>query len=283
MLFAITIINYADRASVAIAGPVMSKALGLSPVQMGFVFSAFGCSYVVGQLPGGWALDRFGSKSVYFGSILFWSLFTVAVGIFGAVAVYVLFFLRFTIGFAEAPSFPADSRIVAAWFPANERGTASAIFNSAQYFATVLFAPIMGFLRRRWSLTSARGTPIVAGTLMSMAMVVCNHVDAAWVVVLIMAVAFFGKGLGALGWAVVSDTVPREIAGLSGGLFSMFGNVSSIATPIVIGHIIQSIGSFNGALVFIAANAAVAAPSCLVIVGEITRFQLRRNSGSVIT
>ncbi len=30
--------------------------------------------------------------------------------------------------------------------PARERGTASAIFNSAQYFATVLFAPIMGWL-----------------------------------------------------------------------------------------------------------------------------------------
>jgi len=45
---------------------------------------------------------------------------------------------------AEAPSFPANGRIVAAWFPANERGTASAIFNSAQYFATALFAPIMG-------------------------------------------------------------------------------------------------------------------------------------------
>src|ERR1700742_3150270 len=29
---------------------------------------------------------------------------------------------------------------------ANERGTASAIFNSAQYFATVLFAPMMGWI-----------------------------------------------------------------------------------------------------------------------------------------
>ncbi len=36
--------------------------------------------------------------------------------------------------------------MVAAWFPAKERGTASAIFNSAQYFATVLFAPIMGWI-----------------------------------------------------------------------------------------------------------------------------------------
>src|SRR4051812_8760607 len=150
MLFAITIINYADRASIAIAGPVMSKDLGLSPVQMGFIFSAFGWSYVIGQIPGGWLLDRYGSKIVYFGSIFFWSLFTVLVGTVWAVgtlaAVYVLFFLRFMVGLAEAPSFPANSRIVAAWFPANERGTASAIFNSAQYFATVLFAPVMGFI-----------------------------------------------------------------------------------------------------------------------------------------
>ena len=112
-------------------------------------------------------------------------------------------------------------------------------------------------LRRRWSLTSARKTPIVAGMLMSMTMVICNYVDAGWIVVLIMAIAFFGKGVDGLGWAVVSDTVPREIAGPSGGLFNMFGNISSITTPIVIGYIIQSTGSFNGTLVFVAANAAV--------------------------
>ena len=57
---------------------------------------------------------------------------------------FALFLLRFLVGMAESPSFPANTRIVAAWFPAAERGTASAIFNSGQYFATVLFAPIMG-------------------------------------------------------------------------------------------------------------------------------------------
>jgi ACS family glucarate transporter-like MFS transporter len=103
-----------------------------------------------------------------------------------------------------------------------------------------------------------------------------THVDAQWLVVVIMALAFFGKGIGALGWAVVSDTCPREIAGLSGGLFNMFGNISSITTPIVIGYIIQSTGSFNGALVFVGANALVAVLSYLVIVGEIKRMHLRK-------
>ena len=64
-----------------------------------------------------------------------------------------LFTLRFLVGLAEAPSFPGNSRIVAAWFPAQERGTAVSIFNSAQYFATVIFAPIMGWLTHEvgWS------------------------------------------------------------------------------------------------------------------------------------
>jgi ACS family glucarate transporter-like MFS transporter len=381
MLFAITMVNYADRATIAIAGPALSKDLGLTAVQVSFVFSAFGWAYVIGQIPGGWLLDRFGSKAVYFASIFTWSLFTLlqaAVGLLAATAaLYALFILRCLVGLAESPSFPANARIVAAWLPANERGTACAIFNSAQYFATVVFAPIMSWIttamgwpyvfyfmgllgigvsliwlvilyspdrhprigsaelayierggalvrmdgaveekRRRaiggrdkdrtlqyliqlirnrmmlgiylaltwfpvylvqqrgmsilkaglvasipaicgfaggvlggvwsdfmlrtgWSLTAARKTPIVMGMMLSMSMVICNYVDAHWLVILVMALAFFGKGIGALGWAVLSDACPKEIAGLSGGLFNMFGNISSITTPIVIGYIIQ--------------------------------------------
>jgi ACS family glucarate transporter-like MFS transporter len=71
MLFVITTINYADRATISLAGPELKKMLGLSAVQMGFVFSAFAWSYVIAQLPGGWLLDRFGSKVTYFFSIFF--------------------------------------------------------------------------------------------------------------------------------------------------------------------------------------------------------------------
>ncbi|WP_158926831.1 MFS transporter [Acidisphaera sp. S103] len=427
MLFAITLVNYADRATLSITGPVISKDFGFTSIQMGFIFSAFGWSYVIGQIPGGWLLDRFGSKAVYFGSIVTWSFFTLLQGgvwIVGTVAtVYALFALRLLVGFAEAPSFPANGRIVAAWYPANERGTASAIFNSAQYFATVVFAPVMGFitvrygwpyvfffmgglgilaglawlkiiyspkqhprlrpaeldyiaqggglvnldqpgqhaarhdaasqvgylkqllqsrmmigiylgqfcinaityffitwfpvylvqqrgmsilhaglvasvpaicgfsggvlggiwsdflLRRGWSLTASRKIPIVAGMLLSMSMIVCNYTDAQWLVVAIMALAFFGKGIGALGWAVISDAAPKEVAGLSGGLFNMFGNISSITTPIIIGYILHATGSFNGALVFVGANAAVAILSYVLVVGDIKRLELKPLSG----
>ncbi|MFX7764354.1 MFS transporter, partial [Acinetobacter baumannii] len=70
------------------------------------------------------------------------------------------------------------------------------------------------------SVTWARKIPIVGGMLLSMTMILCNYVDAQWMVVGIMALAFFGKGVGALGWAVVADTAPKQIVGLSGGLFN---------------------------------------------------------------
>lgn len=429
MLFLVTTVNYADRATLSIAGPALSKELHLDPVAMGWIFSAFGWSYVVAQVPGGWLLDRYGSRLVYAFSIIVWSLFTMMqgwVGFFSAgAAIIVLFALRLLVGVAEAPSFPANARIVAAWFPGNERGTASAFFNSGQYFATVIFAPLMGWiahdygwryvffvmgglgiimglawiktvygpkehpgineaefdyikeggalvdldapkddlaherapdsgpkwdhirqllsnrmmlgvylgqycintltyffltwfpvylvkerglsilqagfvatlpalcgfiggvlggvisdaiLRKTGSLIMARKIPIVGGMLLSMSIIACNYVDGQALVVGFMALAFFGKGIGALGWAVVSDTSPKEAGGVSGGLFNSFGNLSSITTPIVIGYIVAATGSFNGALVFVGVNALVAAIAYLVVVGKIERVVLKRSS-----
>jgi ACS family glucarate transporter-like MFS transporter len=132
-------------------------------------------------------------------------------------------------------------------------------------------------LRKGHTLTVARKTPIVIGMLLSTSMVACNYVDSSAVVVAIMAFAFFGKGLGALGWAVVSDTSPKEISGLSGALFNTFGNTAGITTPIVIGYLIKGTGSFNAALVFVAANALIAVCSYLFVVGEIKRFELKKD------
>ena len=422
LLFLATAINYADRTVLSIAGPALSKTLHLNSVSMGYIFSAFGWSYVIAQLPGGWLLDRYGSKRIYALSLFAWSFFTFMTGFTGFLAgfsaVVVLFVLRFLLGIAEAPAFPANSRITVAWFPTHETGTAAAIFNSAQYFATVLFAPLLGYivqtfgwewsfifmgtigfvfliawlkyvhapteskyinqaeleyisqggalsgmdqkskvirnpneapkwkflgqllksrmligvylaqycinaitfffitwfpvylvqdrgmtilkagivavlpaifgfvggnlggvfsdylLKRGVSLSSARKIPIVSGMLLSMSMIFCNYTQVEWMVVGFMALSYFGKGVGALGWAVNADTAPKEITGLSGGLFNTFGNLSSIVTPIAIGYIIKITGSFNWALVFVSIHAFLAIVSYLLIVGKIRRLEL---------
>jgi MFS transporter, ACS family, glucarate transporter len=128
-------------------------------------------------------------------------------------------------------------------------------------------------LRAGRSLSFARKLPIVAGMLLAMSMVACNYVDTRTAVIAIMSLAFFGKGFGALGWTVVSDTSPKALVGINGGLFNLIGNLAGITTPIVIGYIVDRTGSFRIALVFVAATALMAIVAYLPIVGEIKRLE----------
>jgi ACS family glucarate transporter-like MFS transporter len=130
-------------------------------------------------------------------------------------------------------------------------------------------------LRRGCSLTFGRKLPIVAGMLLSCVMIVCKYVHEITVEVAIMCLAFFGKGFGALGWTVVSDTSPKEITGLSGGLFNTFGNTAALTTGIIIGYLIDRTGSFASALVYVGANAIGAILCYLLVVGEIKRLELQ--------
>ena len=421
IIFIVTAINYADRATLSIAGTEVAKELQLSAVSMGYIFSAFGWAYLLMQIPGGWLLDRYGSKKVYTYSLFFWSLFTFLQGFVDvfplAWAGVSMFIMRFMLGFSEAPSFPANARIVAAWFPTKERGTASAIFNSAQYFSLALFSPLLGWLTFAWgwkhvftvmgvigfvltgmwvkfihnptdhpnmsaneleyitkggavvdmdhkkpgaavagpkmhyikqlltnrmmlgvffgqyfintitwffltwfpiylvqekgmsilkvglvasipalcgfaggvlggvfsdhlikrgaTITLARKLPIVLGMLLASSIILCNYTDNTTLVVTLMALAFFGKGFGALGWPVISDTAPKEIVGLCGGVFNVFGNVASIVTPLVIGYLVSELHSFNAALVFVGCSALMAMFCYLFVVGDIKRMELR--------
>jgi len=130
-------------------------------------------------------------------------------------------------------------------------------------------------LRRGYSLTFARKLPIVLGMLLSCVMMACIRVHEISIVIAIMCLAFFGKGFGALGWTVVSDTSPKEITGLSGGLFNTFGNTASLTTAIIIGYLIKWTGNFSGALIYVGANALGAIFCYLVIVGDIQRLELK--------
>ncbi len=131
VLFLATALNFGDRSMLSITGSAIAKDLRLSPVALGYLFSAFGWAYAAGQLPGGWLLDRFGSRRIYALSVLLWSAFVFLLSLARLcpprAALFVLFALLFLMGLCEAPVFPANSRIVAAWFPAAERGTAAAV------------------------------------------------------------------------------------------------------------------------------------------------------------
>jgi ACS family glucarate transporter-like MFS transporter len=129
-------------------------------------------------------------------------------------------------------------------------------------------------LKKGKSLTFARKAPIIVGLIMSGSIILANYVSVDSVVVAVMSLAFFAKGFGALGWVVITDTSPKEMLGMNGGMFNFCGNIAAIVTPLVIGYILQSTGSFNGALIFVGAMGMLGAMSYLFIVGEIKRVEL---------
>lgn len=126
-----TVINYLDRTVLGIAAPFLTRDLNLTPAEMGIVFSAFSWSYAALQIPGGIFLDRVGTRLTYFIAVVFWSLFTAFMGLVRSLDVLIL--TRIGVGVFEAPCFPANSRILATWFPQHERARANSIYGVGQY------------------------------------------------------------------------------------------------------------------------------------------------------
>ncbi|HHD7471543.1 TPA: MFS transporter [Klebsiella oxytoca] len=422
ILFMITLVltlATGDRATLSVAGPEMQKELGITAVEIGYLFSAFSWAYVISMTPAGWVADKVGSKRAMFLGILLWSVMTVFMGLVSYITFVVpaLLILRFLLGVCESPVGPSAGRIIAAWFPSQERGVAGAIFNSAQYASLAIFTPLMAWLchafgwdhvfivmgvigiiiafcwskffyvptrhpginneemeylkeggalveldtvasvkgerkRAGWqeigqlfksrmligifigqycisaitwffmtwfpiylvkergmsilqagfmasvpaicglvggimsgffsdwllrktnNLSLARKIPITIGLTMSASMILCNYVGSEALVMFLMSAAFFGKGFGSLGWAVVADTAPKEIIGTTGGLFNSLGNIAGIVTPVVIGYILQETGSFANALVFVGTHGIIAVCSYWFIVGKIERLKI---------
>ncbi|MGC2400301.1 MAG: MFS transporter [Acidobacteriaceae bacterium] len=179
ILFAVSCFSYGDRMALSIAGTAMSRDISLDPVRMGYLFSGFSWAYVLGQLPSGALLDRFGSKRVYGIGIVLWSVCALLTGFTGYLAAgaafAAIFVLRLVAGFAQAPVFPGNGRIVASWFPTSERGLASAIFNTSQYFAMMVIAPILGWFTHAAGWKSAFWFMGALGFVLVLVWVKCIH------------------------------------------------------------------------------------------------------------
>ncbi|MEO8779699.1 MAG: MFS transporter [Rhodanobacter sp.] len=403
-----TMINYLDRTVISVAAPALSKDLGLSDVVMGLVFSIFSWSYVAAQIPGGAFIDRIGVRLAYFWSMAIWSLFTLLQGL--SLGLYSLLVYRLGVGIAEAPCFPANSRILSTWFPQHERARATSAFTVGEYFGLAFFSPLLFWivatlgwrslfvitgiiglsfavvwlrcyrephesrrvnqaeldyiraggglghdeapvrfdwhnvvrlLRKRQILGAAIGQfggnstlvffltwfptylitqrhmewlnagffvvlpfiaasvglvaggwlsdriiartgnaslgrklPILAGLVLASTIVSANFIASNELVILIMSIAFFGQGMVGLGWTLLTDVAPKRHLGLSGGIFNLVANLAGIITPIVIGVIVGTTGSFFGALVYVSVVAAIGALAYIFIVGEVRRVEI---------
>jgi ACS family D-galactonate transporter-like MFS transporter len=389
-----TMINYLDRTVLGIAAPQMSSELHIAPAIMGIVFSAFSWSYAAAQIPGGWLLDRVGTKLTYFFAVFFWSLFTLLQGFANSVAALLGF--RLGLGISEAPCFPTNSRVVATWFPEHERAKATAVYTVGEYLGLACFSPLLFWIARRFGwrwlffvvgavgilfsvawralyrdregrdtaspggsagalkwgqvrellsyrqvwgasigqfggnstlvffltwfptylakerhMTSlnagfnailpfaaaacgimlagwgsdlilkrtkspnlARKLPVVGGLFGASTIILANYVNGDALIIAIFSFAFFCQGMTGLGWAVISDIAPKELMGITGGIFNFASNMAGVITPLVVGAIIGKTGSFFYALAYVGAAALLGAFSYVFLLGDVKRIVL---------
>jgi sugar phosphate permease len=119
---------YVDRVNISVAGPMMRRELGLTPIELGFIFSSFAYPYAAMQIVGGWAADRFGPRLVLAALSLLWATATLLTGVSWSIGSLVAF--RLLVGIGEGGAFPAATRAFTWWLPVRERGFAQGVTHS---------------------------------------------------------------------------------------------------------------------------------------------------------
>jgi sugar phosphate permease len=141
MLVLSGVVNYIDRATLAVGNELIRHDLGLSIAEMGFLLSAFLWAYAFSQLPTGAMVDRLGPRLLLTLGLALWSLAQVLGGMVTSFAQF--FGARVLLGVGEAPQFPTGARVVRDWFNPRERGAATGVFNCASTLGTAIGVPLL--------------------------------------------------------------------------------------------------------------------------------------------
>jgi MFS transporter, ACS family, D-galactonate transporter len=148
LLFTASLINYLDRATLAVALPAIGRDLALGPTLKGILLSSFFWSYAAAQIPIGWFADRLNLRCLYGGLFTLWSLACGFTGLAGSLAVLVV--LRMLLGVGESIYLAGGTKIVAAFFAPAERGLPSGLFDSGSRAGLAIGAPLVALLILRY-------------------------------------------------------------------------------------------------------------------------------------
>jgi ACS family glucarate transporter-like MFS transporter len=157
LLFGTSVVTYIDRVNISVTARQMMPAFGLTPQQMGWVFSAFVVGYALFQIPGGWLADRWGARLVLTGALVWWSLCSALTAVVAASPladvlgiVGALVLVRFALGLGEAVALPSFNRAVANWMPPDARGLGIGIAIGGIGLGSAVTPPIAAWVMVNW-------------------------------------------------------------------------------------------------------------------------------------
>jgi ACS family hexuronate transporter-like MFS transporter len=148
LLFFATTVNYMDRQVLAILAPGLEKEIGWSESEYGLIVMAFQASYALGLLGAGRLIDRLGAGIGYPLAVAFWSVAAMAHA--AARSAFGFGVARFALGLGEGGNFPAAVKLVAQWFPKQERALATGLFNAGSNVGAIAAPLLVPWIALRW-------------------------------------------------------------------------------------------------------------------------------------
>jgi ACS family hexuronate transporter-like MFS transporter len=153
LVFLSTVINYVDRQTLSVLAPQLTKELGISNIEYGWISQAFLIPYTLMYIVSGLLIDRYGVKLIYGAATIWWSvaamLHATASSTFGLGA------FRFLLGTAESANFVAAEKVAAEWYPPKERGTLNGLVQAATVTGALITPPVVVWLSLRYGWRAA--------------------------------------------------------------------------------------------------------------------------------
>lgn len=156
LAFSATTINYLDRQALSVAAPILRIQFHISEIGYSRIIFAFMLAYTIMNGISGIWIDRLGTRLGYGLFVGWWSLCALLHAFArGALSLGIF---RFLLGIGEAGNWPGAVKVVAEWFPLEERSFASGIFNSGSAVGAILAPPIIAVMVLRFGWRSAFAT-----------------------------------------------------------------------------------------------------------------------------
>jgi ACS family glucarate transporter-like MFS transporter len=121
-VFAAAFTAYLERRAIAVAGAQMMPELGVTEIELGYLFNAFLIIYTVLQYPGGLVAQRIGARRLTLACLVISTLGTAATALMPSLATGLLLLIALgaaqaLVGIGQGPLFPSNAGLVQAWFP----------------------------------------------------------------------------------------------------------------------------------------------------------------------
>jgi ACS family hexuronate transporter-like MFS transporter len=153
LLTCITIINYLDRATLAVVAPTLKKSLEIDEASYAWIVIAFQAVYGLTQPLAGRFIDWLNIRWGFALSLAWWSVAQALTGFAGGWRSLALF--RGVLGVGEAGNFPGAIKTVSQWFPAKERTLATGLINLGSGVGSLIAPPLVVLLILRYDWRAA--------------------------------------------------------------------------------------------------------------------------------